>query len=383
MRLQLSVAIASLAIAASAWADGEVTTRGVYYKERSTRVVQPMLDAMFDVGARGLLDAHLLVDAITSASAGSGAATANAFTETRYEAGARYTHELAVPFADVLRLSVDGKGSTEPDYRSLYLGARGEAEFAQKNTVLGLGGGYSADRVDDSGLKNPMMPMPPPLQCAGDSHAQSSSCPLRTIFGSASASQIVSRQAVIAATYDVSSAHGMQSNAYRQVVTSGGFFLEKHPFDRLRQAIAVSARYYVDASETTFIAAYRLYHDDWKITAHTPELRIVQQVGSDADASFRYRYYRQTAAFFAASHYGGRYPDPTMASVPYYTDDPKMTAFDGHLMEAKLGMLGRTFGLSDNWARARFEGILEYIVQHNRFGNAVEAHVALTYPFDY
>ena len=72
-----------------------------------------------------------------------------------------------------------------------------------------------------------------------------------------------------------------------------------------------------------------------------------------------------------------------MSNVPYYTDDPKMTAFDGHIMEAKLGIVGHAFGLEDGWGKARFEGILEYIVQHNRFGNAVVAHIALTVPFDY
>ncbi len=60
-----------------------------------------------------------------------------------------------------------------------------------------------------------------------------------------------------------------------------------------------------------------------------------------------------------------------------------MSPFDGHTLEAKLGILGQAFALQDNWAKARFEGILEYIVQHNRYGNAIEAHVAFSIPFDY
>jgi hypothetical protein len=46
-------------------------------------------------------------------------------------------------------------------------------------------------------------------------------------------------------------------------------------------------------------------------------------------------------------------------------------------------VLGEAFGLSGRWAAARLESILEYVVQHNRFGNAVVAHVALTLPFTY
>lgn len=383
MRLQL-VAAALLASVSVAHADGELMARTVYYKEKSTRVIQPMLDGMFDVGTRGVLQAHLLVDAITSASAGSGAANGTPFTEKRYEAGGRYIHELDGPrdsIIDLFRVSGEGKFSTESDYRSIYAGARGEAELAQKNVVIGIGGGVSDDKIDNSGAQSPMGG--PLLQCEGDKTAMHTSCPLTSYLASASYSQIVSKDALFAVTYDLNDLQGFQSNAYRQVVTSGGFVAEKHPYSRLRQAVAVSGRFYLEPSETTFIAAYRYYHDDWKITAHTPELRIIQQVGTFADAAFGYRYYRQTASFFAPSAYGGRYPDPTMSSVPYLTNDPKMTAYDGHIMEAKLGVLGEAFELDGTWGHARFEGILEYIVQHNRFGNAVEAHVAVSVPLDY
>src|SRR4051794_28664683 len=104
MRLQLTpirlvLAAIALAVAAPAYADGTLAVRGVYYKERATRVMQPMLDGMFDVGTHGIATGHFLVDAITSASASSGAASA-AFTERRYEAGLGYAHELGpVTFA--------------------------------------------------------------------------------------------------------------------------------------------------------------------------------------------------------------------------------------------------------------------------------------------
>ena len=94
MRLQLIIVLALLVGASAARADGELDARAVYYKERATRVEQPMLDGIFDVGTRGLLTAHFLVDAITSASAGSGAANGVAFVEHRYEGAAGYTHQV-------------------------------------------------------------------------------------------------------------------------------------------------------------------------------------------------------------------------------------------------------------------------------------------------
>ena len=375
MRLQLAALL--LAVASTAHADGTLAMRGVYYKERSTRVIQPMLDGMFEVGARGLVNAHLLVDAITSASAGSGAANAAAFTERRYEAGGSYTHELDGPveWMDSLRLGGEGKFSTESDYRSIYGGARAEADVAQKNAVIGLGAGISHDSVSNSGAQSPMGG--PRLDCRNTGNATATDCPLDFYGLFLSGSQIVGKNVVIGATYDLSRLSGFQANAYRQVITSTGFVAERHPDQRTRHALAASVRYYVPASQTTFVGAYRYYTDSWSIHAHTPELRIVQQVGLDADASVRYRYYTQSAAFF----YQRRYGDPGM--YEFLTDDPKMSAFDGHVMEAKLGVMGDAFSLDGKWAAARFEGLLQYIIQHNRFGNAVEAHVALTVPFDY
>ncbi len=357
-----------LASTAAAQADGTMSLRGVYYKERSTRVIQPMLDAMFEVGANGLFAGHFLVDTITSASTSAGAEDAVPFTENRYEVGAGYARELGL-----VRIGFEGKYSTEPDYKSIYAGVRGELDLAQKNTVLGLGVGIGSDTISGGGSQGISQPM---LQCDPEQTATSYDCMLTTYALFASVSQIVSRYAIASLTYDVAKLAGYQSNPYRTVLTDTGTPPERHPDERLRSAVAGSLRYYVARSQTAFIAAYRYYRDNWKIHAHTPELRIVQEVGLAADASVRYRYHTQDAAFF----YQDRYGDPTM--LAFMSDDVKLDAFTTHTIEAKLGVLGDSFELSGRWAAARFEGILEYILQHNRFGNAIIAHVALTVPFD-
>ena len=385
MRLQLALAGTLLALVAPlrrlAHADGSISQRDVYYKEKATRVIQPMLDAIFDAGARGLVSAHFLVDAITSASPGSGAANGTPFDERRYEFGGGYTHELDGPrgsWVDKIRIGGDAKYSTESDYTSLYGGLRAEADVAQKNATIGAGVGYSADNADNAGAQGPMGG--PPLVCDSNKPTvTAASCDVDTFSFNASASQIISKNAVVAVTYDLLRTTGFQSNAYRTVVTESGLLPESHPDERTRQAFAGSARIYVPASRTTFIPAYRYYTDNWAIHAHTPELRIVQEVGDHADATIRFRYYRQSAAYFFQQRYG--VVDPTM--VHFITDDPKMSAYDGELMEAKLGIYGAEFGLSGNWAAARFEGILTYVVQNNRFGNAGVAQFAVTYPFDY
>ena len=378
MRLQLAL-LGVFLVGGSAAADGTLSMRGVYYKERSTRVMQPMLDGMFEAGARGMVTGHLLVDAITSASASSGAAASEPFTERRYEGGLGYAHELDGPegsFLDVIRIAGDGKLSQEPDYRSVYFGARVEAEVAQKNATIGLGGGVALDRLNNEGAQGPMGG--PLLRCDNAAMtATETSCSLDTYAVYTSLSHVLSKNSIVGITYDLAKLSGFTSNAYRQAPTAVGFVAERHPNERLRQAVAVSARYYWPRAKTAFIGQYRYYFEDWDIHAHTPEVRVIQEVGRSAEAAFRYRYYTQDAAFFWQRRYG----DPM--SLEFITDDPKMSPYDGHLMEAKLGVLGEAFGLEGRWAGARIEGILEYIIQNNRFGNAVVAHAALTLPFEY
>jgi hypothetical protein len=123
----LAVAVAAVA---TARADGELTVRGAYYKERATRVEQPMLDGRFDVGEAGSLDAHLLVDSISSASV-------VAFDEKRVEAGAGYAHVVG-------DYTVGGSArySSEPDYKSAFGTLRAQAEAFDKNSRWLLGAGH-------------------------------------------------------------------------------------------------------------------------------------------------------------------------------------------------------------------------------------------------
>jgi hypothetical protein len=369
MRLQLAVALA-LCAAAPARGDGTLAMRGVYYKERATRVMQPMLDAMFDAGVHGVATGHFLVDAITSASASSGAANAAPFTERRYEAGLGYSHELGL-----FTVGADAKYSTESDYTSRYAGARGQVELGQKNTVLGLGGGASLDTVSAAATQGPVQLT---LRCDA-MRPGASSCPLHVYAMYASASQIVSPNAVIGVSVDVSTLRGYQSNPYRQAIVGETLVAERHPTERTREAFAATARYYEVRTGTTLIGAYRYYRDSWEVHAHTPELRIVQEIGYDIEASLRYRYYTQDGAYF----FRNRYPPDDPQMTQYVSDDVKLSSFTGHTVEAKVGVLGEAFGFGGRWAGARFESILEYVVQHNRFGNAVVAHVALTLPFNY
>jgi hypothetical protein len=352
------VAIALAALAGAARADGEITVRGVYYKEHATRVEQPMVDGKFDAGA-ATVDAHVLVDAITSASAGA-TADGKPFSERRWEAGLGYTRPIG-PW----RVGGQGRASTESDYGSWFLSARAERDLADKNTTLGLGLGGGRDHITNAGAKGPFAP--------------SISEHLTSLLASASVSQLLSPNTVASLTYDVGVLEGYLENPYRTVVTADGLVGERVPDRRVRQAFAGLIRQFVPRTATTLIAGYRYYRDGWGVRAHTPELRIVQEAGDGLAFGVGLRYYRQSAARFWKPTYPTS--DPTME--PFLTDDPKLSAFTGGTMSVRFEVMGSVFGFTGLLGAMRGEAIVEYAVQHNRFGNAGVGHVALTVPFEY
>lgn len=348
------IALAALATAAAA--DGEIEVRTAYYKERATRVEQPMIDARLDAGEHGSVDAHLLADAITSASIAAGAEDTE-FSETRYEAGAGYTHTLGV-----YTLGATARYSTEPDYKSGFATVRGQAELLRRNLTLGLTVGAGRDDVR-----------------MFDTHVGD----LSSVLVSASVAQIVSANAIVAFTYDLSYLDGFQQNPYRVVPVRNPSMsilaMEHVPDQRTRHALAGSVRYFHEPTATTVIGAYRFYLDDWGIRAHTPELRIIQDAGETVQIGLRYRYHRQGAADFFEDSYSSADP----AVEPYLTADTKLSKFHSHQLATKFLVTGATFGLEDRLAEVQGELVIEYDIQDNAFGNALEAQAAIKVPFEY
>jgi hypothetical protein len=351
----LAIVCAALALGAGqAFADGEVTVRGAYYKERSTRVQQPMVDARFDVGTSGELAAYFLVDSITSASVAAGMDGAP-FTETRYEQGASYLQRLGD-----FRVGGGYRISDEPDYQSGFVNLRGEADLAQKNTTLGA---RLAQGWDSIGNQN------------GTGIGERLKQELGTTLVSLSVTQVLSRVVVVGITYDASYLSGYLGNPYRTVIVGGDKQREQVPDSRLRHAVFGSVRGFVVPTRTTLWGGYRFYRDDWGIQAHAPEVRITQEIVPRLDLRLRYRYYRQTSADFAQEVY-----DRPQAFV---TDDPKLAGFSGHSLGAQLGSDLSVLGIGGTMARARIEALFEYVTQTSRFGNAVVGQFALTVPMEY
>src|SRR5687768_8961489 len=132
--------------AAPAAAEDRISLRGTYFREASTRVVQPMVEGRFELPKGYDVGAHALVDAISSASIAQGAATDEIFHENRYEVGASVGRTFAG--TNNTRIGAFFRYSHEPDYVSYSGGLSLTRDVLDKTGTIGLSAAISHDDIE-------------------------------------------------------------------------------------------------------------------------------------------------------------------------------------------------------------------------------------------
>lgn len=380
MRLRL-VALAPLVLLLGGRdlaAEDRVTVRGNYYREASTRILAPVVYVEKDLpDQRFQIGAEYLLDAVTSASIGAGAAAVTGgdflFTEFRHEATLRAAGRVKDwSFGGYFRYS------TESDWisRSFGLGASRDvfgragtvslSYTANLDSVLRIYGGraipWTGGRMNLEELTDPDATVGTNLLQVhylglGYSHALT-----RRLLGGVLAEGILAK--------------GPQDNPYRKVRDG---LDESHPRERKRLALSGFLRWAIPRTPLVFEPRYRFSADDWDIISHAPELRLHARVLKRLVIRARYRFYHQTGAYFWRED--GNYGPETL----YRTADPKMTRFLSHTPGLELtleldGLAARVRGLA--WLRgAWIQATYNHVFQTNRFGNARLGSLAFSIPF--
>lgn len=338
-----------ICFAGSARADDYVSVRGAYYREDSTRVIQPMVEVERDSPSGLDVNAHYLVDTITSASVAAGVLLDKPFTEVRNEAGLSLRKRWATTQA-----SVGYRYSAESDYWSHGIGLSLSQAVWQDTGLATLSLGRSFDSVLFRG-RTPA--------CLELGHH---TCPLDSWYGGVSYTQVLSPVLVAQAGYEVAYLEGFLANPYRAVPNAGYEVLPyaynaANPNDnsderRLRNAIAARVAYYFPDFGTGIQLHYRFYwdafvgplvprysYDPWNIHAHTFELRVFQQLTRDLEVRVLYRHYIQTAAAFWCDLTSATASGPNCRATGgydpmarYYTSDPKLGPVHTEYPELKL-----------------------------------------------
>jgi hypothetical protein len=369
--LGLALAVAA---AGAARAEDFVTVRGAYYREPSTRVIQPMVELERDSPTGWDVKAHFLVDTITSASVAAGTTADSIFTETRNEAGLAVRKRWS-------RSEVIGsyRYSAESDYWSHTFSFSGLQRFWGDTARVAASVGLSLDS-QASRFRTPECATPP-----------SHSCPLNSTFGGVSYTQVISPVWLAQGSAETAFLDGFQGNLYRSVPNFG---YEKVPDQRLRNALAIRTAYYIPEASLALRAAYRFYFDvfpgnpptpsdPWRLYSHMLELRAYRPLTRDLTMRVTFRRYWQN---YSANFWCDALANP--ACYPpgsiYYTTDPKL----GHVQTSypELELVWQAEALRPvpvlGWlAAGTFTISYGYYIQNTSFGNAHVLQAGYTFPY--
>lgn len=375
---------------ATAQADNRVIVRGNYYREASTRVLQPTVDVTVDVPDERLtLGAGYVLDAISSASIATGTTAVtggdNVFTEIRHETNVNASSRLGD-----WGLGAFFRYSTETDYISRSIGAGASRDLLARTVTLSLNYAYNFDRfyriINAFGARLPWCSGNVPVEeCQGGGRGRGHNL-TQVHYIAAGYSHVVHKTVLTQLTTEVAHVRGPQDNPYRGMQILG-VTSETHPLSRTRLALAGSVRWIVPKAHMVVEPRYRFNVDTWQIRAHAPEIRLHFRVFDHVRLRLRYRYYQQTEAFFWRD--GGDYVEgdgvcTRDAPENCASADPKMDDWNSHTpgiaVVYELDGLAKFRGLAfldRGWISATYN----HMFQSNRFGQARIGALAFSLAF--
>jgi len=304
MRLQLATTIASIAMAAGAQAQprepgaGQVSSKlSVYTDDDATTVKTTSLDGTVGVASGLEIGAHVLVDAVSSASVDVVSAATNRWTESRIETGGRVTKSIR----SIVDLGLTYVHSQENDWRSHSVQGTLGKDFFAKNTRVDLGYGYTGNQVGR----------------ANDPNFEDELAVHSLQLG---LTQIIDAKTLLSATYSAQLSSGYHASPYRfvRLGNTGVGMPESHPTSRRRQALTFRALRSLHR-RVALDGSYRIYGDDWGIVSHTATVALRFQPLESVVARIRVRGYTQGQASFYREQY--------MDAMTHMTSDRELSKF--------------------------------------------------------
>ena len=372
--------------------EDRVIVRGNYYREASTRVLQPTVEVEVDVPDERLsLGTAYVLDAISSASIASGAAEVTGgdvvFTEIRHEV-LGYARSRLGDWA----LGGFFRYSTETDYISRSLGLSAARDLLQRSINLSVSYAYNFDRMYRI-QQNTLLRLPwcgglvDVTRCQASGAGEGSN--LRQVhYVSVGYAHAWLRTLLGLASVEVSRTLGPHDNPYRgaQIPTSDA---EIHPLARTQVALTGGARWMIPRSPVVLEPRYRFTADSWLIRSHAIDTRVHVRVLDRLRLRARYRYYRQSASFICTDSPADDLDDGsqffcTTATGDFATADPKLGAWHSHTpgvqVVVELDGLAKHKGLG--WlAGGWIEATYNHVFQTNRYGNARLGALAFSLAF--
>ncbi len=331
--------------------DAFITKTQIYVDSDHTTVISPLVKIHKNLWQGATLGAGFVADVVSSASVDVITNATTHMSDFRKEASATFSQVLSDT-----TLSAAYLYSTENDYSShnLHLGIA--QDLFKKNTTLALNYSLGLNDVGRSGDPN--------FHNSLDTHSID-----------ASLTQVLAPKTIMSLGYEFQYSSGYQASPYRfvHIETDPDFKVpETDPDTRRRSAFVLALNQHI-GEDSAIQADYRLYIDDWGITAHTVQLRYLANFGN-LTLRLRERIYYQSAAFFYQPHYA--------ALQAYVTADRELSDFWSSLTGIKL-----TYRLKQVLSGLELEAkvdffyfdYLSFAYLQNRIGADIEAGVTLLY----
>jgi hypothetical protein len=234
-----------------------------------------------------------------------------------------------------------GLYSSENDYHSISFNVMSRTELFEHNTQLQFDYAHNFDDVCDT-VQNPnalpvaRLALPSSKGCftSGDKTKTARDISIDSLQGSWSQAwtPVFQTQAI----YTLQVVHGFQSDPYRSVLIGEGVKAQEYtPLDRMRQAIALRANWYLRGFKGAIRLGVRGYRDSWNIYSGEAEIEIEKYFGSSFRAAINGRFYKQTGALFWSDDYSGGNP-PLGPKGQYFTGDRELSPFFSVMAGVKL-----------------------------------------------
>jgi hypothetical protein len=299
----------------------------VYVRTDSDRttVIAPRLHVGAPVADATRVDVVYTADVWTSASIDIRTSASKPVTEQRDEIDTTLSQEW-----NDFSLSGTYRYSHEYDYLSHGGTLTGSYAFAEKSATLDF---RLAATFDEAGR-------------AGDPSFDRNVTNLGARVGF---TQLLDAHTFVQVIYELMSAHGFNSSAYRFIgigsengVCGGPGTVyckpENSPNERLRHAVAASFRRALSEQFSVGVG-YRFYLDSWDVMSHTGLAELNYMPSNLLMFSLRYRFYLQGSA----KHYK-RVFDSSDINLGYYTNDKELSSFSSHRLALDVE---KTFELDD------------------------------------
>ena len=177
--------------------------------------------------------------------------------------------------------------SDEDDYRALNLGVDGDwEEDAQRTWTAGIG--YSDDKLEPTDGGSARFP----------DRIEEADKDSLTLSGGLT--QVLDARTTLQASLSHTRQSGFLSDPYKLASVGGVAVSDSRPDERRSWALLARLRRWFEKPGGALHLDYRLFDDDWDITAHTLEASWWQRLPNDWLLVPALRYYSQSEAFFYA-----------------------------------------------------------------------------------